>query len=293
MSNRKKKEEERRRLGSLVRQMRPGDIGSLVAGGGGGGKKPPRLPAPTPVPAYMPEPTPKPTNMAAGEELGIQRDLEPGEALYESDGEGNYRLSRAARRVVRNRQRERDRQPGQRGYGVVATPPPAPAPAPPPDEFLNRALEREFPEPEQQLPAPVYIPPTPAPTDAPTPMPTPYPSQVNLVNPLQDFAGSVQDDGSILRVGRRELMEDRIKARGREGRIMRKMKEVKPGQARRRLRKSLRTMMMGFPDRPNSIPAFDDINLVTQPVTDPLPPPPPPVDPDDPNLPLTDEEDRR
>jgi len=101
---------------------------------------------------------------------------------------------------------------------------------------------------------------------------------------------------------REEMQEDmptlspsksKTMARGSEGRIMQKMKEVKPGQARRRLRKGMRSMMMGFPDKPDRISAFDDINLVTQPVTDPIPPPLPPVDFDDPNLPLTDEEDRR
>ena len=83
--------------------------------------------------------------------------------------------------------------------------------------------------------------------------------------------------------------------RGREGRILGKMSEMKGGQARRRLRKGMRSMEMGYPDKPSSISAFSDINEVMQPVTDPLPPViiPPPVDFDDPNLPLTDEEDRR
>ena len=92
-----------------------------------------------------------------------------------------------------------------------------------------------------------------------------------------------------------ELRRRLGEARGREGRIMKKMSKMKPGQARRRLRKGMRSMMMGFPDKPDSISAFDDINEVMQPVTDVLPPlpPPPPVDFDDPNIPLTDEEDRR
>ena len=92
---------------------------------------------------------------------------------------------------------------------------------------------------------------------------------------------------------RSELRRRLREPTGREGRILKKMKEVKPGQARRRLRKGMRSMELGFPDRPDSIAAFSDINELTQPVTDPIPPPLPPVDFDDPNLPLTDEEDRR
>ena len=49
-------------------------------------------------------------------------------------------------------------------------------------------------------------------------------------------------------------------AREREGRIMKKMSKMKPGQARRRLRKGMRGMPLGRPDQPDSIISMEDLD---------------------------------
>lgn len=307
---RKEEEEERRRLrSSTTAVMRPSDMGALMgSGGGAGGGKPPRMPPPTPIPPFMPPVTPSkaPTRSPAQRQEQEAREAvmsmprtpprsrattidERGEVLqevsqppqpeplpvlptprpptaYESDEEtGGYRMTDFGRqkmardyyREAFDEERERLGQRGNIGYGFLPTPSSAPSTAPTQE-------------------------PTKEPTKAPSRMPTLW----------GDELPSRYTQGGELR----RLQE----ARGREGRIMRMKPKVgtavkrQPAQQRRRLRKALVSQMMGYPDRPDRIPAFGDVGEVMIPANpgepDILPMLPVGVD-----VPVTesDEEDRR